>query len=1120
MIRFRFKILVNCLVSVSLFGGNVDVESRAKLTPLFERVLLKISHVRFINSIVENEQHNFTNYNYIYNGGGVGVGDINNDGLTDLYFSANQESNTLYLNQGKFCFKDISTTAGVNAQDGWKNGVTFIDINCDGLLDIYVCQSGTYSDPEKRANRLYINNGNLTFKESASDFGLNDKGYSIQSYFFDYDRDNDLDMFLVNHRIDFNNNNTVIPKSDQKLSVYESDKLYRNNGDNTFTDITYKAGIANSAWGLSAVTADFNNDGWEDIYVANDYIEPDYLYLNNKDGTFTDNITAVMKHISYYSMGSDFADINNDSLPDLIVLDMAPDDRARSKKMMATMSSENFSKLIEGGYVPQYMINTLQINNGNGTYGEIAQFAGISKTDWSWSALFADFDNDGLQDLFVSNGIKRDITDNDFFLNIEQIRKKGLQITFDQLYDLLPSTTIKNHIYRNTGHLKFEKVNELWGMTDSVNSNGAAYADLDNDGDLELIVNNIDTHASIYKNMSRENTDNNYIKIQLNGPVHNPNGIGAEIKLRSGDLKLYHKALNNRGYLSSVNTKTHFGLGKNKIIDHITVIWPDRKKSILKHVNTNQVITVNYQSYVNGNDDLTSENPGRIRMFTDTSNELEIKIHHIENRHNDFAKESLLPHKQSEHGPLLATGDINNDGLDDFFIGGSSGYSGTMYIQTQSMQFEEYSSQPWSADSQSEDLGSLLFDADNDGDLDLYVVSGGNEFETDAAGLQDRLYVNQSGKSFTKSADALPKMITSGLRVISGDYDNDGDPDLFIGGRISPGNYPRPPRSYLLKNTDGKFSDVTQTVAPALLHPGMITDALFVDIDNDEDLDLILCGEWLTISIFKNSGRDFTDVTAKAGLSQTNGWWFCLGKGDFNNDGYIDLVAGNVGENNKYKPSANEPLRLYANDFDNNGSLDIVLANSDQKTIYPVRGRDCSSLQMPFIKSNFPTYSSFANANIEQIYTKELLNSAINLEVSNFSSCILLNNGSGQFKILALPIEIQLSSINSIISKDLNSDGILDLITAGNMYGTEPETARYDAGIGMILVGQGDGSFKALNLSKSGFYVPGNVKDLKLIKSDNNRVGLLVANNNDRLQAFIMNDAKVTENGDLTFQQN
>ena len=1088
-----FSFLAMTIYFSIVFSSERDNDS----TMRFEKIAPKLSGIEFNNRITEDQVHNFFNFSYIYNGGGVAVGDINNDGLADIYFTGNQVSNNLYLNQGNFKFKNITDQAFSSVKAGWSNGVSMVDINNDQLIDIYVSRSGLYQNPTDRENLLFINNGDLTFTERASQYGLNDSGFSTQAYFFDYDRDNDLDLFLVNHRYDFENNNTVVPRDSIGYDQFSSDQLYRNNGNGTFSNVTKDAGIINYTWGLSATISDFNNDGWDDIYVANDYVEPDNLYINNQDGSFTESISRFVKHTSYYSMGSDLADINNDGFQDLIVLDMVPEDHVRAKRLMTSMSTENFWRLIDSGLHYQYMSNTLQLNQGNGMHSEIAQLSRISKTDWSWAPLFADFDKDGYQDLFVTNGIKRDITDNDFYSQLNALTKTNQQLNFADVISTMPATKLQNYLYRNQGDLTFKQVNIASQLTDLTNSNGAAYADFDNDGDVDLVVNNLDEPASLYRNTTPQKTGH-YLQVKLQGPKQNSLGIGALVSLEYGQHKQIKKQMLSRGYLSSIDPILHFGLGKHSKINKLAVQWSDTKTTVVNAINANQQITIHYS-------DATLPEQKQVatkQLFSNITETLGLHYRHHENTYNDFKREILLPHKQSEHGPYLTVGDVNGDRLDDFFVGGSAGSPGKLLIQTIDNTFISAISQPWVKDAKSEDLGALLFDADNDKDLDLYIVSGGNEFEVNSPEYSDRLYLNDGVGVFSK-ATALPELTSSGMRVIAGDYDNDGDLDLFVGGRVVPGLYPKAPVSYLLQNQNGQFTDVTKQIAPGLSSIGMVTDADFIDYDNDGDLDLVLVGEWMPISVFENKNKHFVDVTTKLGFANTRGWWQSLAHGDFDNDGDLDFIAGNIGKNNKYQPTQAKPLTVYANDFDSNGSLDIVLASNKNNRDLPIRGRQCSAQQVPELNSKFPTFKAFADADLPSIYSTDKLATALKLNAEVFSSSIVINKGGQGFEIRPLPNTAQFSPITGLVIDDFNHDKHLDVLYTGNLYGAEVETVRYDAGIGGLLLGNGQAEFQSVSPSESGFITPKNARDLKQIQlGKKGQKSVIVSNNNDELQIF------------------
>ncbi|MCH8904189.1 MAG: VCBS repeat-containing protein [Bacteroidetes bacterium] len=1084
----------------SASGNNVE----ATTEPLFVRVDQAHSGITFSNDLAEDDKQNYFDYEYIYNGGGVALGDIDNDGLTDIYFTGNSVDNKLYRNLGNMQFEEITATAGVAAEGLWCQGVTMVDINNDGFLDIYVCVSYTDDSDEKRRNLFYINNGDLTFTEQSEKYGLDDKGYSNQAVFFDYDNDGDLDMYLGNHPRAFLDDSRMQLFNWMNPKIATSDKLYRNNGDQTFTDVTVKVGMLNYGYALNVMAADINGDGWQDIYVSNDYVEQDYMYLNNGDGTFDMVSNEVFKHISNFGMGSDLADFNNDGQIDICVLDMTAEDNFRQKTNMGAMAPETFWKHVEQGYGIQYMRNTLQLNNGNGTFSEIGQLAGIANTDWSWAPLLADFDNDGLKDLFITNGYRRDAANKDAAAKInENLDENNNSVSnlkegqLDEIYDLIPSVKLVNYAFKNNGDLTFTKITGQWGLGDASFSNGAAYGDLDNDGDLDLVVNNLMEPAFLYKNNANEINQNNFVRVKLNGDIPNILGIGAHVKLRYGDQIQYQELTLTRGYQSSVEGILHFGLGDVTNIDELVVTWSNGKEQRIKNVEINKVIILEQKNATDPTDIYDwADSP----IFAEVT-ERGVNFEHQENEYDDYVKEILLPHKMSQFGPNISTGDVNGDGLTDFYIGGAIGQSGALYFNKGDYTFSKSSGAAFYDDSYHEDIGSLMFDADGDGDLDLYVVSGGNEFDITSPELQDRLYLNNGQGKFELSIGTLPEMLTSGSCVVAGDYDKDGDLDLFVGGRVVPGSYPFPARSYILNNDAGKFTDVTEKVAPDLVKPGMVTSAVWTDFDNDGSLDLIVVGEWMPISIYRNENGIFVDLTFSAGMENTAGWWNKIVEADCDGDGDMDYIIGNRGLNYKYVATETEPLHLYCHDFDNSGSLDIVLGYYNSGTCYPVRGRQCSSEQMPFIKEKFTNYESFGRASLLDVYGDDLQVALQHHEAKMFESVYLENKGAGEFGITALPVRAQFSTVYGIIAGDFTDNGKIDLVIAGNFYVSEVETGRADASIGLILEGNGDGSFKPLTAKESGFFADLDVRDLAIINDNGGRM-ILVANNNDKMQIF------------------
>ena len=1051
--------------------------------------------VTFANNIVEDNQYNHLVWSHVYSGAGVAVGDINNDNLPDLYFSGNIVSDALYLNKGNMQFEEITDAAGLKRDGRWSTGVTFADVNQDGFQDIYVCRLGWTLNPNDRRNLLYINNGNNTFTEQASTYGLDDGGFSIQASFFDMDKDGDLDMFLANQPPDprLLSRFGVDPEEDKQRW---QDRLYQNDGNNKFKDISRAAGVDGHGYGLNVVASDLNGDNLIDLYVTNDYDGGDFLYMNNGDLTFTNTINESIKHISNFAMGSDVADYNNDGYLDILAVDMASADHVRSKTNMGSMSSTVFWNYVETGKHYQYMFNTLQKNNGNGTFSELGQIAGISKTDWSWGALMADFDNDAYKDIVVTNGIQRDIRNNDFQYKIKKFNEQGQRdFRVMDVVNLVPSNPISNFLFKNNGDLTFTNVSKDWGFDHPGFSHGIAYADFDLDGDIDLVINNNSAPASIYEN--KQGNRNNYVRFKLVSGKKDLVVLNAQVTVKQANQTQMHEATATRGFMSASEPVLHFGLGNNEKIEEVQVRWPNGKWTILKDVEANKTHVLRMEK-------AADTAPAKIKpavVFKELAEDAGLDFVQKENDFDDFEREILIPHKQSQHGPHISKGDVNGDGLEDFFIGGAIGSSSVLFLQQQGGSFERAESQPWNNEKEKEDLGSVLFDADNDGDLDLYVVSGGSEFKPADKRYEDRFYRNDGKGNFSKTNGVIPKINVSGESVIAADFDADGDLDLFVGGRLVPGKYPAPADSYLLENNNGKFKDITEAKAPALRKLGLVTDAVFSDYDGDKDLDLIVVGEWMKISVFNNDGNEFTEETEDLGLDHSRAWWWSIEEGDFDKDGDMDYVLGNLGKNTKFKASDEKPFMVYGNDFDGNGSNDIVLANYYGDKVVPVRGRECTSQQMPFVADKFPTYEGFANASIENIYPEEELESAVKYEVHSFKSILLLNE-NGKFKKVYLPMEAQYAPLQDVAVLDIDKDGNLDILGVGNMYGAEVETMRYDAGIGVCLMGDGSGGFKPVDVSESGFFTPGDARSISVLNNGQNPT-ILVGNNGGKIQGFV-----------------
>ncbi len=1089
------------LLSIILIIQACNFSKKERPESLLELLSPDDTGIRFRNDLVEDLKNNIFTYTNFYNGGGVAVGDINNDGLVDVYLSANRNTGKLYLNKGSFKFKDITQGSGLDTLSGWKTGVTMVDINQDGLLDIYICRSGR-TRPKLRGNLLFVNNGDLTFTEAGQAYGLDDWGTSNQATFFDYDLDGDLDMYLLNHAIDpvrkiFKNFH------DTDINRYTGDKIY-NNHHGYFTEVEEFIGINRSKLGagLGVAIVDFNNDMYPDIYVCNDFAGRDYLYLNQCDGTFSERALQSMEHISYSSMGNDAADIDNDGWQDLFVLDMRSSTNYGRKTNMASMNVEAFNLLIDLDGHRQYMRNSLQLNNGNETFSDIAPMARVTSTDWSWSPLFVDLDNDGYKDLFISNGMRKNTNNKDYIsykeFRIDAESKKPNPDHETMVWDILnklPTEKVVNQIFKNRGGIVFEKYNETWGVTASSYSNGAAYADFDNDGDMDFIFNNIDHEAHVYRNNASQINENHFVKVKLHGNTSNLNGIGAKVMIQTANGKQFLEQQVSRGYQSSVDFTLHFGLGQSDVIDMLKVTWPDGKRSELINVEADQLIEVDYsRATISTQLDANKQIP-----FADVTIAYRLNHKHIENEYDDFKREVLLPHKMSTFGPALCVGDINKDGLDDFFIGGAMGYEGAVYTQHPDGSFTKTQQQDIFSDKRQEDVDAQFFDADDDGDQDLYVVSGGNELPAGDDYYQDRLYYNNGKGNFTKSRDALPSIKASGGVVRADDFDADGDLDLFIGGRLDPGHYPKPGRSYLLENVNGKFKDVTALHTKELEYPGMVTDAIWSDYNGDGSRDLILVGEWMPISIFQNISGKLKKIGGESALNSSDGWWFSIAEGDVNKDGRMDYIVGNLGENYKYKAEPGAPFKLFSNDFDNNGSLDIVLSYYENDTLYPVRGKECASEQIPSLKRKFNDYDSYGSATLDDIYDPSSLEKSDLLEAKTFASSLLINTTNG-FELKRLPNIAQISAVFGIIYDDFDHDGFEDIVMAGNLYNSEVETPRNDSGQGLFLKGNGKGEFQPVRGYDSGLYIPGDVKKLKAIrlgKGSTARKGIIAGINNN-----------------------
>jgi hypothetical protein len=1096
MFKPNLYIVFLALLNFLLFSCNNskrDINPK-ELTGGLQLLASDETGIDFNNSIKESEYFNHYFFGQIYVGSGVAIGDLNNDGLPDVFFGGNQVGDRLYLNKGNFKFEDISKSSKISRSPGWSWGVTMADVNADGYLDIYVSRNGNSLDINKRRNQLFINNQDLTFTESAISYGLADIGFSTQAVFFDMDNDGDLDMYQVNQLAD----KKVLLINKMTAKDYESfkDRIYRND-NGTFKDVSSETGISrNLAYGLSVNAADFNNDGFTDLYVANDYAEPDFMYFNNGDGTFTNVINEQLKHITNLSMGSDTGDINNDGFIDLFTTDMTPEDHYRSKTNMRSMNADLFNKMIDSGAHHQYMTNTLQLNTGLGTFSDIATMAGVAFTDWSWASLLVDLDNDGFKDIIVSNGIKKDVENSDYLNALENLDEETTAKELFTLSKNTPSQPLSNYVFRNKGNLQFEKMADKWGFNTPSFSNGMAYGDLDNDGDLDIITNNIDSKAFVYKN----NTNGNFLKIKLEGNDKNKFGFGVKAIIHYDGKQQVLENTVTRGYFSSVEPGLFFGLGKVKNVDKIEVLWQDGKVNVFKDVEANETITATHAKAEKIN---ANKKELQTLLSKIPSKSIGIDYRHTENEYDDFQEEILLPHKLSNNGPFTAVADINGDGLDDFFVGGAANSSGVLYTQKQNGTFAESSSQPWRIHKDSEDLEALFFDADNDGDIDLYVTSGGSEFKIGNKLLKDRLYKNNGFGVFTDSSSSLPNIYESSQSVKASDIDSDGDLDLFVGIRLIPGKYAYPASSYFLINEKGTFRKASKKSAPDLENIGMVTDAVFSDIDKDGDQDLLVVGEWMNIKVLENEKGVFKDSSKKFGIKEDRGIWWSITADDIDNDGDDDYIIGNLGKNNKFKASIEHPFKIYANDFDNNGTNDIVLAKFYKDNYVPVRGKECSTQQMPYISDKFKSYHSFASSKLIDILPKDKIDDAVVYEISSFESIILINQ-DGLLKKQSLPVEAQISPIKDAFVDDFNKDGFKDILIVGNHFGVEVETVRYDAGFGAIFLGDGNNNFTFMTPNQSGFYVPLDSRSIQQIKL-NEKEMLIISNNNDVLEVFKKN---------------
>lgn len=1109
MLRILFALFLLCMGCRNK-EDVAPVVAESKVPTVFNRLTGGETGIVFRNDLTVSEDFDVFRYRNFYNGGGVGIGDFNNDGLADVYLTANMGDNKLFLNKGDWKFEDITKKAGVSGTKVWSTGVSIADINADGLLDIYVSNSGDIKG-DHRENELFINNGDLTFTDRAEEYGLADKGFSTHAAFFDFDKDGDLDCYVLNNS--FRPISTLGFKNlRDKRDTGGGHRLYRNDKGH-YVDISEAAHIYGSVigFGLGVTVGDVNQDNWPDLYVSNDFYERDYLYINNHDGTFKESLEQYIGHLSMFSMGADLADINNDGYPDIFSTDMLPQDNYRLKTMTSFETYDVYQLRLNNGYYHQFMRNMLQLNNQNGTFSEVGELAGVSATDWSWGALIADFDNDSYKDIFVCNGIYKDVTDQDFveFLgSSDQIKDAmaGKKIDFKAFVDNMSSNKQRNFMFNRTGNLQFTNVAKEWGLDDPSFSNGAAYGDMDNDGDLDLIVNNVNQELFIYRNNSDTIYNRDFISLTFDGPKGNVFGLGTTVKtfLANGETVMYNH-MPIRGFQSSMDYKMIIGLGQGRSIDSICVTWPDDKVQWIDSVKLKTAIKVKYtDAKVNTRASGSRKEKVMLREVTQKS-----PVVHTENDFNDFDRDRLLYHMLSTQGPAFAKADLNSDGMDDFFLGGATGFPARLYLQQSANDFRELNTPFFATGKFGEDIAAEFFDADGDGDSDLYVVTGGSEHSSQSPYTRDLFYINTSEKGgeiqFLYAAENIPTQFSNGSCIKPCDIDNDGDLDLFIGTHSIVSYYGVPAdQTILLNDGHGKFKDVTASIAPELKRFGMVSDAVWFDYDGNKFPDLMVVGEWIAPTLFVNNGKSLVK-TAAEGLENQEGWWNSIDAADLDNDGDLDFVLGNLGLNSKFKPTAEFPVKLYVNDFDQNGSVEPIFSSFNDGKEYPIALRQDLIKQMSSMKKKFVYYKDYANKTLQDIFDPKLLANSTSHVFRQPLSCVMINNDGGSFLLKPLPVEAQFSPIFSSSVVDLNGDGIMDVVVGGNLFSVKPEVGRYDAMHGLVLLGKKDGSYQTISSGKSGVFIKSEIRQIAKLKSGKSDL-LVFVTNNDSLKVYMNNE--------------